>query len=209
MRDNRSRDDRCSDNQGISLTPEGNTLPSLASLPRQHGHSVGPWMTTRSRGRCAGNGPRTGLAPVAVRPVSPTGSGRLASTSAASASSSSSCSSSWASSRRLRSEAGPKRSRCSLAMSRRRRRLRDPDRHELNCRPGPGLRRGGSPPSVDHAGSDGVPRGDVLHADAGRSRLGQDTGAEACVVRTTPLAHDLDPLHRGCGRVPGGGVGGH
>ena len=30
--------------------------PSLASLPPQHGQAVGPGITTRSRGRCAGNG---------------------------------------------------------------------------------------------------------------------------------------------------------
>src|SRR5215203_4659478 len=34
--------------------------PSLDSLPPQHGHAVGPGMTTRSRGRWAGRGARTG-----------------------------------------------------------------------------------------------------------------------------------------------------
>ena len=35
--------------------------PSLASLPPQQGQAVGPAITTRSRGRCAGKGARTGL----------------------------------------------------------------------------------------------------------------------------------------------------
>ena len=53
--------------------------PSLAGLPRQHGHPVGLGMTTRSRGKCAGNGPRPGLARAAPLLVSAAGSGRLAS----------------------------------------------------------------------------------------------------------------------------------
>src|ERR1700692_2308934 len=35
--------------------------PSLASLPPQHGQAAGPGITTRSRGRCAGKGARTGF----------------------------------------------------------------------------------------------------------------------------------------------------
>ena len=35
--------------------------PSLDRVPPHQEHAVGPGMTTRSRGRCAGRGPRTGL----------------------------------------------------------------------------------------------------------------------------------------------------
>jgi hypothetical protein len=41
--------------------------PSFASLPPQHGHAAGAGTTTRSRGRCAGNGARTGLRRVKPR----------------------------------------------------------------------------------------------------------------------------------------------
>ena len=94
--------------RGITSSVSVTVSPSSDSLPWQHGHSVGPGITTRSRGRCAGNGPRTGLARVARPATSPAGSGRLASASAVVASSSSSCSSNWSSKRRLRSEVGPK-----------------------------------------------------------------------------------------------------
>src|SRR4051812_12982554 len=43
--------------------------PSLASLPPQQGHVVGDASTTRSRGRCAGSGPRIGLPRVKGRTV--------------------------------------------------------------------------------------------------------------------------------------------
>src|SRR3954447_8858906 len=37
--------------RGITSSVSVIVSPSLASLPRQHGHSVGPGMTTRSRGK--------------------------------------------------------------------------------------------------------------------------------------------------------------
>jgi hypothetical protein len=43
--------------------------PSLASVLPQHGQFVGDGSTTRSRGRCAGNGARTGLVRVNGRTV--------------------------------------------------------------------------------------------------------------------------------------------
>ena len=43
--------------------------PSLASLPPQHGQALGAGITTRSRGRCAGNGARTGFLRVKPRTV--------------------------------------------------------------------------------------------------------------------------------------------
>ena len=45
--------------------------PSLDSAPPQQGHAVGPGMTTRSRGRCAGSGPRTGLRRMKLLTTSP------------------------------------------------------------------------------------------------------------------------------------------
>jgi hypothetical protein len=41
--------------------------PSFDSLPPQQGQADGLGSTTRSRGRCAGSGPRTGLPRVAER----------------------------------------------------------------------------------------------------------------------------------------------
>ena len=70
--------------------------PSLASLPPpQHGQAEGLGRTTRSRGRCAGSGPRTGLARAQAHTfVSPgAGSPSAASSSATAVFSSSSCSS--------------------------------------------------------------------------------------------------------------------
>ena len=85
--------------------------PSLASLPPQHGHWDGLGRTTRSRGRCAGSGPRTGLARVKARTVVWPGSGAAASAAASSSasavSSSSSCSSIWSSSLLPRSDEAP------------------------------------------------------------------------------------------------------
>jgi len=69
--------------------------PSLDSLPPQAGHAQGAGMTSRSRGRCAGSGARTGLLRVKL------GTALIAdaatSSSVARAFSSSSCSSSWSS----------------------------------------------------------------------------------------------------------------
>src|SRR5205823_8526434 len=44
----------------------GNGLAQFGWSPPQQGHAVRPGMTTRSRGRCAGSGPRTGLRRVKV-----------------------------------------------------------------------------------------------------------------------------------------------
>ena len=92
--------------------------PSLASLPPQHGQAEGLGRTTRSRGRCAGSGPRIGLARAKARTfVSPgAGSASAASSSATAVSSSSSCSSIWSSSLPPRSDEAPNRSRRILAM---------------------------------------------------------------------------------------------
>jgi len=104
--------------RGITSSVSVMSSPNLASLPWQHGHSIGPGITTRSRGRCAGNGPRTGLRRMAGRGgTSSLSRPSAASSSAAVASSSSSCSSSWSSSLRPRSEEAPKRSCLSLAIS--------------------------------------------------------------------------------------------
>jgi hypothetical protein len=90
--------------------------PSFASLPPQHGQAVGPGITTRSRGRCAGNGARTGFLRVnGCTVVLPSGAA-LISSSAALAAASSSCNSSWSSSLRPRSEDCPYCSRRSLAI---------------------------------------------------------------------------------------------
>ena len=91
--------------------------PSLDSRPWQHGQEVGPGITTRSRGRCAGNGPRTGLRRTALRAAMPSISGpSAASSSAAAACTSSSCSSNWSSSLRPRSDEAPNCSCRSFAM---------------------------------------------------------------------------------------------
>jgi hypothetical protein len=91
--------------------------PSLASLPPQHGQAVGPGITTRSRGRCAGNGARTGFLRVNGPTAVPAADAAVASSSAALAAASSSCSSSWSSSLWPRSEDCPYCSRRSLAIS--------------------------------------------------------------------------------------------
>jgi hypothetical protein len=80
--------------------------PSLASLPPQHGHAIGPAITTRSRGRGAGKGARTGFLRVKGR-TAVSSLGAAASSSAALAAASSSCSSSWSSNLRPRSEDWP------------------------------------------------------------------------------------------------------
>ena len=91
--------------------------PSLASLPPQHGQAAGAGTTTRSRGRCAGNGARAGF--LRVNPGTTARSWPAAATSSSLAltSSSSSCSSSCSRSLALRSADGPKRSRRNLAMT--------------------------------------------------------------------------------------------
>ena len=40
--------------RGITSSVSVTSSPSLATLPLQHGQAVGPGITTRSRGRCAG-----------------------------------------------------------------------------------------------------------------------------------------------------------
>ena len=47
--------------RGTTSSVSVTSSPSLASLPPQHGQAIGAGITTRSRGRWAGNGPRTGL----------------------------------------------------------------------------------------------------------------------------------------------------
>ena len=92
--------------------------PSLASLPPQQGQLVGAGRTTRSRGKCAGRGPRTGFARVNGRTVVLSGAASAATSSSdAAVSSSSSCISNWSSSLRPRSAEAPKRSRFILAIS--------------------------------------------------------------------------------------------
>jgi hypothetical protein len=83
--------------------------PSLDSVPPQHGQFAGDGSTTRSRGRCAGSGARTGLARVNGRTVLLSGAAVAAATSssAAAVSSSSSCISNWSSSLRPRSAEAP------------------------------------------------------------------------------------------------------
>jgi transposase len=81
--------------------------PSLHRAPPQQGHAVGPGMTTRSRGRCAGRGPRTGLRRVTTLPARSSLISVAIAASAASASSSSSCSSACSSNLRPRSEEAP------------------------------------------------------------------------------------------------------
>ena len=90
--------------------------PSLLSLPPQHGHSVGLGSTTRSRGRCSGNGARIGLRRVKAWTVVASVVVVADASSAAEACSSSSSSSIWSSSLRLRSDEAPKRSCLSLAI---------------------------------------------------------------------------------------------
>ena len=84
----------------------------------QQAQDVGGGTTTRSRGRCAGNGLRTGLRRVnSLTWVVPAAARSAASSSSvALASSSSSCSSSWSSSRCLRSERQPYISRLSFSI---------------------------------------------------------------------------------------------
>ena len=84
----------------------------------QQAQDVGPGTTTRSRGRCAGNGLRAGLRRVnPLTCVVPAAACSAASSSSvALASSSSSCSSNWSSSRCLRSERQPYISRLSFSI---------------------------------------------------------------------------------------------
>ena len=108
--------------RGTSSRVSVTSSPSLDRAPWQHGQAVGPGTTTRSRGRWAGNGPRTGLrrtGPRAAMPPSGASSPppSAASSSAAPASSSSSCSSNWSSSLRPRSDEAPNCSCRSFAIS--------------------------------------------------------------------------------------------
>jgi hypothetical protein len=89
----------------------------LASLSPQQGQAVGPGITTRSRGKYAGKGARTGfLRAKGSTAVRSTGAA-AASSSAALAAASSSCNSSWSSSLRPRTDEWPYCSRRSLAIS--------------------------------------------------------------------------------------------
>ena len=54
--------------RGTTSSVSVTSSPSLTSLPPQHGQAEGAGMTTRSRGRCAGNGARTGLRRATLRP---------------------------------------------------------------------------------------------------------------------------------------------
>ena len=102
--------------RGMTSSVSVMVSPSLASLPPQHGHALGPAITTRSRGRCAGNGARTGFLRVnGCTVVLPTGTAAISS-SAALAAASSSCNSTWSSSLRPRSQDCPYCSRRSLAI---------------------------------------------------------------------------------------------
>ena len=96
--------------------------PSLDSLPPQQGQAVGDGRTTRSRGRWAGRGartgwPRGGLSGRRVRPSLSAAFSALAASSLAAATSSPSSSSSWSISLRPRSEEAPYLSRLSRAIS--------------------------------------------------------------------------------------------
>ena len=74
----------------------------------QHGHTVGVGITTRSRGRCAGNGLRAGVLRVMLAaPVASAARSTARSSSSTIASTSSSWNSSWSSSREVRSERRP------------------------------------------------------------------------------------------------------
>jgi len=77
--------------RGTTSNVSVTSSPSLDRRPLQQGQAVGPGITTRSRGRCAGKGPRTGLRRIGPRAArSPAVSGsRAASSSAAAASNSS------------------------------------------------------------------------------------------------------------------------
>jgi hypothetical protein len=77
--------------RGITSRVSVIVSPSLLSLPPQHGQAVGPGITTRSRGRCAGNGARTGFFRVNGCTVLSTGA--ATSSAAAFAVASSSCNS--------------------------------------------------------------------------------------------------------------------
>jgi hypothetical protein len=92
--------------RGTTSSVSVTSSPSLDSLPPQAGQAQGAGMTTRSRGRCAGNGARTGRR--RVKPWTAELPGSVTTDrSAASASASSSCSSSWSMILRPRSEDWP------------------------------------------------------------------------------------------------------
>jgi hypothetical protein len=95
--------------------------PSLDSLPPQQGQAVGAGRTTRSRGRWAGRGARTGWPRAGWSGRLPrsvlAASSALVASSLAAATSSPSSSSSWSISLRPRSEEAPYLSRLSRAIS--------------------------------------------------------------------------------------------
>jgi hypothetical protein len=112
--------------RGTTSSVSVTSSPSLASLLEpQQAHAVGPGITIRLRGRCAGNGLRAGSLRLKARTcvVSSVAAAALSaasSSSVAAASSSSSSSSIWSSRRALRSLRGPKRSRLSFSIVSRR-----------------------------------------------------------------------------------------
>lgn len=53
--------------RGTTSSVSVTSSPILTSLPRQHGHSLGTGNTTRSRGRWAGSGARTGFLRLKLR----------------------------------------------------------------------------------------------------------------------------------------------
>ena len=106
--------------RGITSSVSVTSSPSFDRRdPPQQAQAVGASITTRSRGRCSGKGWREGFLrsnPFTVVVARATAFSAASSSSVAEASSSSSCSSSWSSSRLLRSDVTPKRSRFSLAI---------------------------------------------------------------------------------------------
>ncbi len=105
--------------RGITSSVSVTSSPSLLSrVPPQQAQAVGAAITTRSRGRCSGNGWRDGFlrANALTVVVALAAFSASSSSSVAEASSSSSWSSIWSSNRLERSEETPNRSRFSLAI---------------------------------------------------------------------------------------------
>ncbi len=105
--------------RGTASSVSVTSSPIFDSLSEpQQAQAVGAGTTTRSRGRCAGNGLRAGLRRVnpLTSVVSAAARSAASSSSVALASSSSSCSSSWSRSRCLRSERQPYISRRSFSI---------------------------------------------------------------------------------------------
>ena len=95
--------------RGTTSSVSVTSSPSFDSFVEpQHGQLGGAAITTRSRGRCSGNGFRAGrLRSKDLTTVDGAERSAASSSSVAAASASSSCSSSWSSSRCLRSERTP------------------------------------------------------------------------------------------------------